>query len=293
MNGIDYSAWRPPSPQWLLQNGFGFVVRYLKVLPNSYAITAAEYRALEAAGVAIVLNWEEDTNDWQTNGISYAQQAKAQAQALGAWPCPIYFSIDTGSPSMAAVDDYFAGVASVIGPQYTGIYGGYDVVTEVDKRYVSWFWQTYAWSNGRWADVHIRQVPGGTNNYDLNQAMTVNFGQVGAAQPDPPAADPPRLYSSGGTMVALLTTPTGRADWFVIGGDKQLYWHTGQGAPAALSSKGTLCGGGPLTAISASYWGDYSNVDVAALMEDGGTRLGVGSMSDGTFRWQTELPPGA
>lgn len=214
MNGIDYSAWRPPSPQWLLQNGFGFVVRYLKVLPNSYAITAAEYRALLAAGVAVVLNWEQNEYDWQTNGISYAQQAKAQAQALGAWPCPIYFSIDTGSPSMAQVDNYFAGVSSVIGPQYTGIYGGYDVVTEVDKRYVSWFWQTYAWSNGRWADVHIRQVPGGTNNYDLNQAMAVNFGQVGAARPDPPAPAPPEVLQPMNPVTA--TRPDGNEDYYVL-----------------------------------------------------------------------------
>lgn len=185
MNGIDYSGWRPPSPEWLLQQGFGFVCRYLKVLPNAYAIDAAEFASLRAAGVQVVLNWEQDINDWTTNGLAYAQAALAQAQALGAWPCPIYFSVDTGSPDMAAVNSYFAGIASVIGAENTGIYGGFAVVSNVDKRYVCWFWQTYAWSAGQWADVHIRQVPGGSSNYDLDQAMVDNFGQVGYVKPKP------------------------------------------------------------------------------------------------------------
>lgn len=222
MNGIDYAGWRPPSPQWLLQNGFGFVCRYLKILPNSYAITAAEFHALRAAGVEVVLNWEENVYDWQTSGVSYAQQAKQQAQALGAWPCVIYFSVDTGSPNMTQVNNYFAGIASVLGAEYTGIYGGYYIVTQVDKRYVTKFWQTYAWSNGQWAQVHIRQVPGGTSNYDLDQAMVDNFGQVGVAPPSPPT---PAITEEDMPMTPLFTVrPDGNFDWYTLVPNGQGAW---------------------------------------------------------------------
>jgi hypothetical protein len=110
---------------------------------------------------------------------------------------------------------------------------------------------------------------------------------------DDPSLDPSarskrlrsRLYSGGGSVIQGLETPGGRADIFVVGSDKQLWWHSGQGAPAAMASPGIACGG-DVRAISCSYWSDYSNIDILAVDADGTLRLGVASISDSTFRWR-------
>ena len=62
---------------------------------------------------------------------------------------PIYFAVDFDAQpgDQGAVDDYFNGVASVIGHARTGAYGGYGLIARsFYDNVIAWGWQTYAWS---------------------------------------------------------------------------------------------------------------------------------------------------
>jgi hypothetical protein len=189
MNGLDFSFWRPPSASWLIQNGFGFACRYLDYLPNGKVIDAAEFAALRAAGVLVVLNWEDGTTNMAAGfagGQTEAAEAMRQAQALGAWPCPITFSCDTDPANIgqAAIVAYLQGCGSVLGGALrVGVYGGHDAVAwGMGSGAAHYGWQTFAWSPAGWyGPAQLRQVVGGTSNYDLDQSLAADFGQVGAA----------------------------------------------------------------------------------------------------------------
>ena len=76
---------------------------------------------------------------------------------------PIYFSIDFDAQpgQQAAINAYFDGVASVLGRDRTGAYGGYGVIQRLfDDGKITWGWQTYAWSYGSWdARAHLPPDP--------------------------------------------------------------------------------------------------------------------------------------
>lgn len=196
--GLDYSFARPPYPGWLREHGFSFVVRYLSWLPNSKVISKAEFDGLRAAGVDVVLNWEFDTSDFAggwDNGVSCASEAMRQAQALGAWPCPIYFSKDTNTGASQADADFLNGAASVIGRERVGIYGSRGMVLwALGNGLARYGWQN-VWGSPPWEpSAHLWQVTYnddvGFGGVDRNQATQADFGQVGGqiATPPPPVA---------------------------------------------------------------------------------------------------------
>ena len=123
--GVDY-AWARPSPASLKADGFGFVARYLSYDTTGKNLSAGEANALIAEGLDVVADWEwgaQDALQGYALGVQEAQAAEAQAKADGQ-PAgrPIYFSIDfDAQPSQqGAINDYFDGVASVIGRARTG-----------------------------------------------------------------------------------------------------------------------------------------------------------------------------
>ena len=193
ISGCDYSFARP-SPSSLVSMGYKFVCRYLSGDPGGGKdLTASEQSSLEAAGIDIVLNWETTGTDAENGynaGVSDATAAKAEAESLGQ-PSnrPIYFSIDFDAQSSdaAAINEYFQGVASVIGLARTGVYGGYYIVNELfGAGLVTWGWQTYAWSNGAWdSRAQLRQVQNGVDNdeLDADTAMVADYGQYGPGSP--------------------------------------------------------------------------------------------------------------
>lgn len=191
MNGIDYSTGRPPSMQWLTDQGFGFVCRYLAPpIDDAKVIHKQEYDELRGAGLAVVLNWETFATmmlGGQAAGKADAGQAVMQAQALGAWPCPIYFSadFDASQAQQAAINDYLAGCATVMGSERVGLYGGYWAVKRAfDAGAARYGWQTYAWSGEYWDDrAQLRQVPQGGAWFDEDVAMAADYGQVGGPAP--------------------------------------------------------------------------------------------------------------
>lgn len=189
-SGIDY-AWSHPTPASIRAAGYVFAARYLSYDTIGKNLSAGEAGALWAAGVDVVVVWEQ-TADAALNGygqgVSDAQAASAQANAAGI-PAgrPIYFAIDfdASTGQQGALDAYFDGVAAVIGRGRTGAYGGYYPVKRLfDAGKITWGWQTYAWSGGQWdGRAQLRQVQnaisvGGLGDCcDRDQAVAADYGQ--------------------------------------------------------------------------------------------------------------------
>lgn len=220
--GVDYSFARP-SPASLAADGFTFAVRYFSH-DSGKNLTASEARALIAAGLDVVSNWEstaESALGGHAQGVADAQAADAQHRAVGAPASrPIYFSVDFDATpgQQAAINAYFDGVASVIGRERTGAYGGYYVIKRLfDAGKITWGWQTYAWSGGQWDPrAQLRQIQNGIlgGSCDKDQAMTADFGQWGhaaefAGQSLGVSSQSYPIASAGAVMVKQGQTVTG------------------------------------------------------------------------------------
>ena len=197
--GVDY-AWARPSPASLRAQGFEFVARYASYDTTGKSLTHAEAAALEAAGLDVVLVWEQAADDslsGYAKGVSDATAAQQQAVADGQ-PAgrPIYFAIDFDAQvsQQPAISAYFDGVASVIGHGRTGIYGGFPVVKRLfDAGKVTYGWQAYAWSYGMWdGRAQLRQIPGSVDggSLDKDQAIADDYGQWGFDDSGPAPAHP-------------------------------------------------------------------------------------------------------
>jgi len=169
--------------------GKEFVVRYLS--PNTTnnprkQLTAAEVAAYRAADLAICVVWETGTSRARAGraaGQADATSAAAVAHSLG-FPAgqPIYFAIDEDTTG-AAVDAYFRGAADRIGVARVGAYGGIKPISYLfDHHLITFGWQTFAWSSGRWdpraqAQQYRNDVTVAGVTVDLDRAMTSNYGQ--------------------------------------------------------------------------------------------------------------------
>lgn len=189
--GVDFS-WDRPSPEGLRSAGYTFAVRYLSYSTTGKNLTAVEASALIAAGVDVVANWENaagDALEGRARGASDADEAQRQADVAG-MPAgrPIYFSVDFDATpeQQTAIDDYFDGVASVLGTSRIGAYGGfYPIKRLLDGQKIAWAWQTYAWSGGRWEPrAQLRQIRNSViiagGECDIDEAHADDFGQWGA-----------------------------------------------------------------------------------------------------------------
>lgn len=187
---MDY-AWDRPSVSGLVAAGKRFAIRYGGPGSDGKQLQAAELAALTNAGIAVVANAEGTATGFRgrSAGIAWAKDALTHFTGLG-MPAgrPIYFSADWDvQPSqMDEVDAALRGAAEVIGVGRVGLYGGYAVIRHAQSaRTARWFWQTYAWSGGRWAPgTHIQQYRNGVSlaggTVDLNRAMVSDYGQWGA-----------------------------------------------------------------------------------------------------------------
>jgi hypothetical protein len=189
--GLDF-AWDKPGPSAMKAAGYNFACRYLSYNTTGKNLTLAEANSLIAAGVDIVCNWEYSASealDGYSKGVSNATEAQKQALACG-MPAdrPIYFSVDFDATSaqQTAINNYFDGIASVLGRGRTGAYGGYYVIKRLfDAAKISWGWQTYAWSGGLWdSRAQLRQVKNGITvdgaDCDKDEAWAADYGQWGA-----------------------------------------------------------------------------------------------------------------
>jgi hypothetical protein len=128
---------------------------------------------------------------------------------------PIYFSVDFNATAaqLPAIADYFHGVATVLGLDRVGVYGGFNVIEYlaiIDA--ARWFWQTYAWSGGNWSiRAHIRQVRNGVSfqgaDIDLDTAMESDYGQWMVGVEPGPIVNPPSPKPTW-TETLIMNLPT-------------------------------------------------------------------------------------
>ena len=223
--GIDY-AWTRPSPAAIAKAGYAFACRYLSRDPSKN-LTLTEAKALAAAGIWIVANWEYGAQDMlrgYAGGIADAQLALAQAKAAGMPDGrPIYFSADWAvTPAqMPAVLAYLSGAASVLGAADTGEYGGYAAVKAARDHGTVWTWQTFAWSGGAWDPRDTLRQTGsatvGGVQVDVNQAMTGDYGQwmpgvLPEGVTDVPLTDAEKNEIINGARDQVLNHPVGEVD---------------------------------------------------------------------------------
>lgn len=172
-------------------------------------VTAAEYRALIAAGFSVLLNFEYAATDWlggAAAGQAHAAAAVSEAKAVGypagcAIPGSADFNMtraqwDTSCASYARA--YSQGIRA--GGYVAGVYGPWDVLGWCrDLGGFGVYWQagmSTAWSAGRnaqpWPGAHLRQrghlnIAG--QDCDYNDVLQSNYGQAGGdMDPDLAAA---------------------------------------------------------------------------------------------------------
>jgi hypothetical protein len=185
--GCDY-AWAPhPTIASLKAVDIKFVCRYLST-DDSKNIHPDEKGSLEAAGIAIVLNWEVAADamaNGRGQGVSDAAEAKTQAEALGMGNAPIYFSadFDANELEVSLCVAYMEGVCSVIGLARAGVYGDQQVTTACKDAGVCTFtWGTPAWAGdpAGW-HVNIYQYENGATiggaSVDLDAGYGTDWGQ--------------------------------------------------------------------------------------------------------------------
>lgn len=186
--GVDYSGARPSSI-CMYGKGKRFVARYFGAGGSWKHATAAEVRAHHAVGLSVVALVEgaiHDPLNGRAQGRSHATVGELAAKAAGMpQGRPLYFAIDWDmQPHQAGkVAEYLRGCADVITVNRVGVYGGYDTIEWAAKAGLAkWFFQTYAWSRGKWSGRnHFEQynngeiVCGGT--VDLCRSKKVDFGQ--------------------------------------------------------------------------------------------------------------------
>lgn len=169
-----------------------FVIRYVGQDPRGGKdITPEESAAIKAAGLARVLFYQPRRAFVPTssdNGEAAARLAVKQATECGMPKGrPIYFVVDgdtRGFPpeQWEPIDAFFRAVNGAIGLEQTGVYGGINTVERMrDAGLASWFIQTASWSDGQWADVHLRQfdhrIQMCGSEVDFDQAMKTDYGQ--------------------------------------------------------------------------------------------------------------------
>lgn len=187
IEGVDYS-FAPPSAAGLAAAGKRFAMRYVGPGSQAKRLSAAERDSLRNAGLSIVLLAEGGVVDalhGTSVGVSHARLAQQEADRLGLGGLPIYFAVDFDATAAQwpAVAAYLRGAGSVIGAGRVGVYGGIRAIQWAQRdQLAAWFFQTYAWSGGVWANgVHVQQYrngqPLGGGTVDLCRAMTTDYGQ--------------------------------------------------------------------------------------------------------------------
>jgi hypothetical protein len=204
--GLDY-AWGRLTPAQHKAAGSSFACRYLSHDAGKN-LGRTEAALLLAGGIDLVSVWESTAGrslQGHAAGVEDAHDALLQAQSAGL-PAgrPIFFAVDFDAQpaQMPAIRDYFLGVRSVLDnagpvnfpmPVPVGVYGGIAVVKYLlDRRVVSYAWQTYAWSHGQVdGRAGLYQFSNGHQvggvGVDYNRARRADFGQWGfKAKPPKP-----------------------------------------------------------------------------------------------------------
>lgn len=159
---FDYASARPDLDA-LKAAGDG-VIRYVCALIGTKVITKEEADDIRAHGLGLALVYEQyelRPLEGRAAGHADALVALAQGRAAG-FPDdrPIYFACDFDAQPVqqAAVDEYLAGAAEVLGIERVGVYGGFNLINRCwTNQTASFFWQTGAWSKGQ-ESIHANMI---------------------------------------------------------------------------------------------------------------------------------------
>lgn len=223
--GCDYS-WGRPTMSGLQNAGITFAVRYVSHDNTGKNLTRGEANALRASGIDVVTNYEfaeRGPLNGRAQGINDASFSINAALDVGApSQAPVYFSVDFDAQDgdMRQIAAYFDGAASAIGWERVGCYGGYRVIANMAAtNRCKYFWQTYAWSGGRWHPAaQLRQVQNGVSiggaDVDIDQSMSGDYGGWGG----PHTSAVPVANNAGPWD---LSAPfTGIGDWMIEAGKR-------------------------------------------------------------------------
>lgn len=179
---IDYSFARP-DPAAIRAAGYSGVCRYLT--GQGKALTASERDALFAAGLDLLLNFEQNADNAKGGYAQGLKDGKAAANAADALGAPrgmaIYFSVDydTAASYPAVVANYLKGCAAGMAGRYEmGVYGSYYVVHgAMADGQAKYGWTTVAWSYGHKAG-HIFQTGEQTFSHgaDIDEPLQADIG---------------------------------------------------------------------------------------------------------------------
>ena len=205
-NGVDYS-YKHPNPTKLKSapEANQFVIRYLSSTAGKQ-LTAKEVLALRQARLDIIFCFEYypgRMKEGQAAGIADANAAVSASIVAGVPPdffCYFCCDFDAQESDQPAINAYLDGVASVLGANRVGFYGGYGPMQRVlDAGKAVKGWQTIAWStdkiNSRIIDIDSRvslyqhdvgaglgkPYAGGT--CDLDYAYESDLGQWSITEP--------------------------------------------------------------------------------------------------------------
>lgn len=169
--------------------GYDFICRY--VVPEKYAwkrLTTDEAKAASEAGLYILSVYE--SSEWFMKGG--AAQAKIDAKVirkeLHAIGQPhgsaIYFAADfdvTTSYDLDCIERYLRQMTAELPDYQIGIYGEYEVIEVMgDRKACKHFWQTYAWSHGKWSKyANVHQYQNGKSLLGLMVDLDESFGDEG------------------------------------------------------------------------------------------------------------------
>jgi hypothetical protein len=216
IEGVDLSFARPGGAA-LSAAGKRFVVRYLT--GKDKALTAHEVTDYHAQGLGIALVFESTrgrAREGKAAGTADAKAAAGAATKRGVpESIPIYFAVDFDADpdDWPAIEDYFRAVVAEIGIERVGVYGGIFVVRRCHNTKVArWFWQTYAWSDGKILPyIHLYQYRNGQlingGKVDFDRAYRPNYGQW--PQPLPPSTGQRYKVTIRGGAVRLFSEPGG------------------------------------------------------------------------------------
>lgn len=185
--GVDF-AWGTPDIAELKRRDVEFVMRYFSH-DSSKDLDIREVTKFTEADIWIGVVWETTANralSGYSGGVNDATDALELARVCH-MPDerPIYFAVDWDATSgqQSAINSYLDGAASVLGRERIGLYAGYwPLKRAFDAKKITWGWQTYAWSGGKWDNrAHLQQysnghILGGVD-CDYNRAMVEDFGQ--------------------------------------------------------------------------------------------------------------------
>jgi hypothetical protein len=203
--GLDYSSGRP-SAAALKAAGVTFVCRYIGSTVHGTGrsakwLTPSEAKARHDDGFDIVTVFEYEAK--RAEGGAAAGTADAHTAVAELAYCglpadlPVYWAVDYDTTVGPHITAYFQAIAKVVGLKRIGAYGSYKVIKALfDAKLITYGWQTYAWSGGKWDPrAQIQQYSNnetiGGASVDYDRAMHADYGQWPAAgTPPAPAVKP-------------------------------------------------------------------------------------------------------